>query len=498
MTRPTRLTALILIVLCALALPEVTGRPVVKDAAESLRIALNVAHHDVYSEDEQPPYGPTMVREPVPILVTAASIRLVDAALGPAAPEAYFSGDRARYLKLQNLLWLALLMASAAWAAHCFGLSRPWQLLAALAVELPFTLLVPPNARYAIGVDSLCTELPGAAILCCASTALTIGFTRRSLRMLALASGLFGLLALTKAGFFYAYPPVLVCLAVLYFAVTARARWLRTQTVLALLVLVLPFAALSIAWMARNEARTGYFQMAERGGPIVLYRGLLDGMNGREYAGSFYAWAATGTVAHALRLITGFRDADLEAGGRLQHLAMGLGGAAGRRDQESEDTGRPEEALTWYRESRATYERYLRQERAAGARYAPGAADKLTQQDGFKLIERRLFMHFALFAPLLLRGAMVIFPLLILTLVYARAARRADLAVFILPALWIVLFYAMITHFVQRYGWLPRPASTIALVIIAAELWRHGWPRNRAPARSSMRVGAADATQNTT
>lgn len=488
------LVALILLLLCALALPEVTARPVIKDAAESLWIALNVAHHGVYSEDEQAPYGPTMVREPVPILVTAASIALVDAVLGKAAPDAYFSGSRARCLKLQNLLWLALLMASAAWSTAYFGLSRPWQVVAAIAVELPFTLLVPPTVRYAIGVDSLCTELPGAALLCCGSIALTSGFARRSARMLGLASCLFGLLALTKAAFYYVYPLVLVCLAILYVSVTARARWIHGRSVLALLALSLPFAALSVAWMARNEARTGYFQMAERGGPIVLYRGLLDGMNGREYAGSFYAGAATGTVQHVVRLLTDFRDADLEAGGRLQHLAMGLAGAAGQRDQHSEDEGRPEEALTWYRQSRATYEHYLRQERAAGARYPPGAADKLTQRDGFKLIEGRLPMHFALFVPLLLRGATVIFPLLILTLVYARAARRADLVVFILPALGIVLFYAMITHFVQRYGWLPRPASTIALVIIAAQLWRHGWPRNRAPTRSSMPVGAASST----
>lgn len=494
MIRPARLTTLVLVVLCGLALPEITSRPVVKDAAESLWIALNLAHHGAYSEDEQAPYTPTMVREPVPILVTAASIRMVDAALGPAAPEAYFSGERARYLKLQNLLWLALLMASAVWAARYFGLSRPWQVLAAVGVELPFTLLVPPTVRYAIGMDSLCTELAAAALLCCGSTALTIGFMRRSLRMLGLASCLFGLLTLTKAAFYYVYPFVLACLALLYCAATPRPLWIRARTLLALLVLLLPFAALSAAWMARNEARTGYFQMAERGGPIVLYRGLLDGMSGREYAGTFYAWAATGTVAHAVRLITGFGDADLQAGGRLQHLAMGLDGAAGQRDQESEDEGRPEEALTWYRQSRATYERYLRQERAAGARYPPGAADKLTREDGFKLIEGRPFMHFALFVPLLFRGATVIFPLLILTLVYARAARRADIVVFILPALWIVLFYAMITHFVQRYGWLPRPASTIALMIIAAELWRHGWPRNRAPTRSAMPVGAADPT----
>jgi len=480
------ITALVLTVLCLLALPEITGRPVVKDAGESLRIALHVEHDGVYSENPRPPYGPTMLREPVPIMVTVAEIWAMDAVLGRAEPAAYFSGDRARYVKLQNLLWLGLLMAAAAGSAAFFGLSVPWQIAAAIAVELPFTVLVPPGTRYAIGLDSLATELAGAALLCTGSLVLTIGFARRRVRTLALASFVFGLLALTKAAFFYIYPLVLASTAVLYAAVTPAARWIRKQTALALLALALPFLVLCSAWMVRNHAQTGYFQMAERGGPIVLYRGLLDGMTHEEYAGSFYAWAASGTLQRVFGILTGFTPPDLEAGGRLQHLAMGLPGAAGQRDLENEDEGRPELALTWYRQSRAVYERYRRAEIAAGARYPPGAADRKTEADGFKLIAGRRWMHFALFVPLLLRGATVIFPLLVLTLVYARAARRGELAVFILPALGFVLFYAMITHFVQRYGWLPRPASTIALIVIVAELWRHGWPRTAAERASAQ------------
>jgi hypothetical protein len=76
-------------------------------------MALNLQRHGVMSLDESPPYQPSSFREPVPVAAIAATVAVTDAWFGKAEPKEYFSGARARYLKLVNLLWLVVLATSA-------------------------------------------------------------------------------------------------------------------------------------------------------------------------------------------------------------------------------------------------------------------------------------------------------------------------------------------------------------------------------------------------
>src|SRR3984885_15788741 len=64
------------------AISEITGAPILKDASENLRMALNLERHGVISMDEGPPYRPSMWREPVPIAVLAVAIYTTDIVLG--------------------------------------------------------------------------------------------------------------------------------------------------------------------------------------------------------------------------------------------------------------------------------------------------------------------------------------------------------------------------------------------------------------------------------
>src|SRR5690242_18506297 len=90
------------ILACALASTLITGRPVIKDASETLTMAINLEHHGVISMDESAPYRPSMMREPLPIVIDAVAVWVLDAVQGRASLETYFSGARARDLKLQN------------------------------------------------------------------------------------------------------------------------------------------------------------------------------------------------------------------------------------------------------------------------------------------------------------------------------------------------------------------------------------------------------------
>lgn len=457
----------VIIVMCLFSCLLLSGRPVVKDASETLVMALNLQRHGVMSSDVAPPYRPSMMREPLPVLVGAAAISVVDAVAGEASPRAYFSGERVRYLKLQNLFWLAVLMAAAAMAVRHFDNNIAWEIAAMLCVALPFTFLVPRALATSIGVDSLYTDLDGAALLTAASTALAIGFQRRNLRVLLLAGLLFGSAILTKAATLYVFPGVLAAVAVLAWR---GSGWSLRQAAATELALLAPVVLLACGWMTRNYLDTGYFQLAERGGPIVLYRGMLDGMTREQYAGSFFAWAAWPLQPIVGRL-TGFNDADLKVGGRLQELQMWLPGTDAVRDQRTEDEARPEDALTWYRQSRAVYEAAERQLAASGDRYPAGGADALTRREGERLILERPFMNAALVLPLIWRSAMVTLPLLIIALLYALRQRRPDLALLVLPAFGMVLFYALLTHYAPRYTWVPRPLATVGIILVAAHFW---------------------------
>lgn len=79
-------------------------------------------------------------------------------------------------------------------------------------------------------------------------------------------------------------------------------------------------------------------------------------------------------------------------------------------------------------------------------------------------------MHIALAVPLIWRGALITFPLMLITLIYALRTRRSDLLIFGLPAFALILFYAMTSHFVERYGWLPRPCALVLLVALMVAL----------------------------
>jgi len=69
------------------------------------------------------------------------------------------------------------------------------------------------------------------------------------------------------------------------------------------------------------------------------------------------------------------------------------------------------------------------------------------------------------------RGAFFAFPTLVIVLGWAARQRRAELAIFALPALGIVMFYALFSHFIGRYSVPVSPVITVLDVLIFKQLW---------------------------
>ena len=491
--RAERLIALLaLLFLSLFALREMTPSPAIKDASETLRMALNLQRHGIISIDDAEPYRASMMREPVPIVTTAVALDLVDEVIGAAEPSEYFSGARVRYLKFQNLLWLWVLCVSVFTAVRQFTASFWLGLLGAAMAVSPFTWFIPAGLKMYIGVDSLDTDMAGAALLSAATMLLSLGVTRRDFVMSAAASLCFGVLALTKAAIFYVYPGVL-CVIGVYLAVHGRfgrgnaarsgqvtpGSAVHYAKVAVGASLAIPFMLVTSAWLIRNYADTGFFAIAERGGPVLLYRAFLDDVTPEEYVGAFSVWGGP----YSRRLagdVTGLGDEDLAAGGRLQRLAMQFSGQAQERELQGEELGKPGQTVSWYRKSRAIYNEQLAKYAAEGQRYPSGAADQATRNEAIRLIVGRPIKHALLMIPLLWRGALMTFPLLVITLIYAWKQDRADLMVYVLPALVLVVFYAAATHFSERYGYVSAAEASTCFLVLASLASSRWFTRRRA------------------
>jgi hypothetical protein len=464
---------------------EMTGSSVVKDASENLQMAMNLAHHGVMSIDKAPPYRPSMMREPAPIAVLSGLVYASDRTMGEARADAYFSGDRARYLKHVNLLWLTLLAVTAFLAIRRFTSSFALAWLGSILVASHFTWFVPLDLRQTLGVNNLDTELAGAALLTTASLLLSVGFASGRPLAIATAGVCFGLTALTKAAVFYVCIGLLLVLAAYQTVQVLRGRATRPSGRLFATAAV-AFLLLPLAWMSRNYLQTGFFQITERSGSVLMHRAFMDTMTSTEFVGAFTVWSEP-HIGHILSRLTGFTPEDEQAGGRLQRLAESFSGPAQEREQAAEDAGRPDEALSWYRKARAIYEQKLAEFTQAASRYPSGAADLATRREAASLISQHPIKHVAVTALLVWRGAPLLLAILILAAVHSWRRGRAQTLVFALPGMGLILFYAAASQFATRFGELIVPIAIVELWFLIAAFAATGGASETARAQCAGR-----------
>jgi hypothetical protein len=457
------------VVLVIVWVRQITGAAVEKDAAQTVRMAVNLERHGVISMDEAPPFGPTDYREPIPVFVNALGIKIMDGMIGPAPEDGYFSGERVKYLKYQNIGWLALLSIVAFWATLELTSSFPLGLLAVVLVNLPFA-----GGRFDEGlVNDLYSEEPASAFLMLACTFLALGFTRRKLSLIVFAGLSFGVVTLVKAALLYVFVGVallLPCFFVLeHYPLRAAVRdWV---------VFVLAFFCVIAPWMYRNHVELGSFQLSQRAGVVLMYRALKDQMTPLEYKGSFYVWGPH-SLQRPLGKLLGFTPADLRRGGRLQHINTSLDSDFAAEDIAAERAGRPDQTFTYYRQARAERTKIEMELDRAGHPQAELEGDDILKKHATTLILEHPWRHLALTIPFLWRGATLVFPILVLALVLGVRRRRLDLALFALPAFGLVMFYALFSHFIARYG---VPAHEVAAVVAIAAVALRFLPKtNRA------------------
>ncbi len=466
MTRLTPRQLLLVLAICAalalVSLHSITMRPVIKDAAQNLQMGIDVARDGTMSLEEVAPFKPSMYREPLPVVVDAAAVALVDHLGGRSASNAYFSGPRARLVKLPNVLWVLLLWLAVFSAARCFTGSYLLAVIAGL-------LAVKPFLSGEDGVDGLYTELPAVALMTLSLNFLLATETRRAAGW-AVATGLgFGLLTLTKAATLYVF-----AFLVLVLAVASAVGWLWAdgrRRLAHLALLIVSFGIVVTPWMLRNLQLFGHARISSRGGLVLYTRGLMDQVTPLEYRGTFYVWARP-SIQRYLGALLGFSQRDLEQGGRLQRLSEDARTSVYKHDVVAEAAGRPQDAISFHRQARAERVRLETSYDHEGRAHPEVDADESMQKDGMQLVKSHFGANLALAMPLMWRGAPVIFPALLIALVYALRAKRYALALFVLPAFATLVFYALATHFEPRPSLVAHSSAAVATIVLLQALWR--------------------------
>ncbi len=467
---------------------QVTGSPITADAAQSLQMAINLERHGTIAMEPEPPFVATNYREPLPPIVTALTVKLIDFVLGEAPPQAYFAGERAQYVKYQNLLWLTLFSLSVFWVTERFTSSFVAGLIAAALVNVPLRPHSPPGA-----IDTLLTEIPSLWLLVAASAAMALGLERRKLALLALAGALLGALALIKAVVLFVFLGMVAILPGLYFL--RRPRVPAGAALHEAVVLIGAFACIVGPWMYRNHVQVDSFEVTQRAGESLFERSLEDQMSRQEYLGAIYLWAPQ--LQKPLGKWLGFSASDSLRGGRLQRL-NDSSSALSQEELAFEKAGEPEKTVTFYRQARAEREKLEHDLEIAGVAHPDVEADEGLKSRAFATIAEHPWRHLMLSLLFLWRGGAQTTLILLVVLLCSAGLRRTDLAVLALPALGMVAAYALFSPFYPRYGFPMHQMAIVLLVIVSKLLWERVANRMASRGDAPVRTRAAALSASTT
>jgi hypothetical protein len=464
--------AVVAAIVLAVGARRISNGGVDLDATQSVMMAVNLAHHGAISLVEHAPYVPTDYREPIPVLLMAADIKLIDALLGEVPPEDYLSGERLRILKYENLLWVLLVSVG---VFACVRVAIRSELPAAandtfyvcLAGAAAGGLLISAGAWGGVLLNDLATDLAGAAVLSLASPALAVALTRGRASWCVAAGLLFGALTLVKAAVLYVFIGMIGTLLCIY--LIWRSRLVLASAMADLGLVTAAFAVVVLPWMVRNYVELGVFQVAQRAGVVLMIRAVKDQMTPEEYRGAFYVWAPSG-LQGPIGSLLGFTPRDLQRGGRLQHLNRD------ESDFHSDDVaaelaGRPQDAISYYRRARAERVKLEKELEASGSPDAGVETDKILQKRALAMIKADPGKHLAATLPFMWRGAALAFPILVIAILLALRYRRYEIVLVAFPSFGLVMFYALLSHFIPRYGMPVRPIL-VALLVVGAKL---GW-----------------------
>jgi hypothetical protein len=456
---------------------RITSKPLGDgDDRHNALMGINLSNSGVVSlsptTDSNP--DPSNYREPLPALGIATAAQIHKFIAGePIGPEEYNDAESPRILKMINLFWGVLCLAAVWLVTEKIAKSFYLSLTATLATYYMFV-------SEAIVIDTLYSELQTAGLLMMASWAL-IASAESNKNKYFLLSGLFiGLLALTKAPFFYVF--IALFLLFVFFALISHQKELFNK----MGMLSFAFVITVSPWMIRNYQHFGKFEITQRGGVILLIRANYDLMTLEEVKGSIYYWAPGSIRQNVVKRLWRFSAKDFELGGSMQRLNRDILAI----NKDAERSGAPEDAISYYHKARAERIRLRNYYLDIGAENPEHLADEALQQEALEIITENPLRHVFMTVPFAWRGIwdlsfdhiprewsdalnFVLFVVFVFAMPLLAWQTRDPkwLAFIILPiAMWA--FYAFFSHNIVRYTRPAYPSQIVSVFLLAHYLLR--------------------------
>ena len=135
-------------------------------------------------------------------------------------------------------------------------------------------------------------------------------------------------------------------------------------------------AGMVAPWMWRNQVALGTMQLTQRGAESLWERALEDQMERARYEGAFFLWARPGPVQRWLGRWGHFSPSDAQVGGSLVRLNSEFESPASTLDLPATWEGRPDKAVTFFRQGIAENVRLENWYASHGAPHPDIAAEK--------------------------------------------------------------------------------------------------------------------------
>lgn len=385
--------------LTALSARQISTNNIKGDALQNLDISLNLYHHKSFARSNGKKIHLTNFREPIPALVTSTYFALSGKDTSYLTISNLRTGDPAKFVKLHNLGWVFL------------GLIASWLLLnevtktrlgggfAAAACYLLFF-----NNIYI--VNSLYTELATGVFLLWVAWLMVKATQTLRLSHFLISGIVLGLLCLTKSAFLYVAPLIILTIVFRpkamidgdqkkrFYERAVRALFMTCGT----LIIVAP-------WMVRNHMLFDTAQITSgRSGWVLYKRALLNQMTAEEFRGGFAVFGPD-LYRHLVKdTFLSVEPEDMTSKhGRFRRLYAGPSEFS-QEDLRAQTFGKPENAISFYRKTSATFIKLSDQMKKQGLPHPELLADKMMQAEAKDMILSDPMRHLVMGSLMFWRG----------------------------------------------------------------------------------------------
>lgn len=383
----------ICLILTGLSAYRISTTPIRGDATENLGIAFNLHKNNTFSHLVEEHPSPTNFREPIPPLITAIYLTMLDGYFGDFEYHDLLEGRLTYWVKLVNLFWIfwgllaVFLVAEKASKSPSVG----WT-----SMLLSYVLFF----NCPSWIDTLYTELPAATLLAWVAYLSMLSITRKSSAVKALLGLTVGLLILTKGIFLYAFALILPVLVFLVMRPRTHAR----ERLLGVAVIAIACVVSLAPWAWRNYTVLGSPTVSTmRGGGVIYYRSMLNEMNGDEVKGTYYL---SGPYLYRLiadRVGLGPVRGDLDLGGRWARLNIGPSRFQ-TSDREARLGGHPEVVISFHQKASAVFVNKINKYKEINEKSPELMADKEMGREGMHSILTHLDRHLMMTLPFFWQG----------------------------------------------------------------------------------------------